>query len=96
MNDCPCDACSLLRWLNDHVGGEADRAISALTQALWRVISESETTDQARIHQSLFELGVDPHTMMMLRTATKLASWELSAAMDEMEDTEEEAQVVLH
>lgn len=98
MEDCSCDVCSLLRWLNKHVDGAADRAIPALAEALWRVIAEAESDTQSQIHQAIFDLGIDPHTFQMLRSAAKLTSWELSAAADDTQEPDEGKgqQPVLH
>jgi hypothetical protein len=98
MTTCDCDVCNLLQWLDEQTESQADRAVAALTQALWRVLAETETGEQAALHQALFDLGMDPHTMMMLRTAVKLASWELSAALEDGPELDEEGsqQPVLH
>ncbi len=89
MEVCNCDVCTLLRWLNEHLEGAADRAIPALAEALWRVITDAENDSQTQIHQALTDIGIDPNTFAMLRTAAKLTSWELSAAAEESQEIDE-------
>lgn len=99
MTPCTCDVCTLIGWIEENLdGASGHRAVLALTEALWRVFAQSEAENQTDLHQTLIDLGIDPHTLMMLRTAVKLASWELSAAAEIADDPEVEPppQTVLH
>lgn len=96
MNDCNCDVCTLLRFLDERLDGRFDRAGAALIQALWRVIAEAESQDQVRFIQELTGHGLDMHTYSLLRTAVKLGSWELDSPSDESAEAEEDSPTLLH
>ena len=96
MNDCNCDVCNLLRFLDEQLEGNFDRAAASLIQALWRVIAEAEGQDQARFLQELAGHGLDLNTYSLLRTAVKLGSWELDTPAEETAEAEEESQTFLH
>ena len=99
MTPCTCDVCTLMTWIDENLDGACGhRAVLALIEALWRALAQSEAEDPAELHQTLIDLGIDPHTLMMLRTAVKLASWELGAAAEAADEPEAEPppQTVLH
>lgn len=96
MNECTCDVCILLRWLDEQLEGRFDRAASALVQALWRVIAEAESQDLAGFHQDLAAMGMDLQSYQLLRTAAKLTSWELETEADVGEDPDDGGQTFLH
>jgi aryl carrier-like protein len=99
ITPCTCDVCTLIGWLEENLdGASGHRAVLALTEALWRVIAQSEAEEQTQLHQTLIDMGLDPHTLMMLRTSVKLATWELSSAAELAQDPDAEPgpQTVLH